>query len=352
MLRTRIAHIRHFAVLLLAAMLFSLATPQLAQAEVTCDNFSFDSINFGEFSPLVGAPTANGSLRFRCYNDAYFFQSDYKVALCFHIRTGTTGGSNWNPRVATMANTSTLQFQINQSPGSTPWGDSSGPGLPPAQSGVITLPNRPFLGGIIYVQGVVNYTATILPNQTLTEAGTYSNNFTGSNTEIIAVSTRTGTPSCLGQSSSGVTLSATTFPFTVNATVIKYCSVNASTMDFGAVDALQAGPIESVSKVTTRCTKGTSYQMALEPSGSPVPTNGTGILRSASTVVGNPDTYVTYSLYRDAGRTQTWGNQFGSNTNNQVGSGMEQEWPVYGRITSVNVIPNSYTDTVTVKVTY
>ena len=337
----------HFAALVLA---LSASSP--VQAQAVCDSFAMDSINFGSFSPFESTPTANGSLTFRCYNNSLL--SDIKVSLCFHIGTGGAAGANWNPRIMTVggaAGASALQFQIYQAGGSTVWGSRFAPGLPP-QTSYLTLPARSFFGGVTYVAGNLTYNAAIIANQNLAPAGTYSNSFNSGHTDIIAVASASGTPNCVGATSNSNATASSTFPFTVNAVVTKYCEVSALDMDFGSVDALVTGAVTQTTNITTRCTKDIPYQIALEPGGSPTPTGGAGTLRSASTVSTNPDTYVSYSLFRNASFTQAWGNVVGTNTSSQTGTGVPQSTTVYGRIPSVNVIPDTYSDTVTVKVTY
>lgn len=338
-----------------ALLVLALSAAPAAQAQAVCDSFNMDSVNFGSFSPFESTPTTNGTLSFRCYNNGNWRSSDIKVALCFHIGTGTAAGANWNPRITTLGGTpgaTALQFQIYQEGGSTIWGSRWSGSLPPAQSAVLTLPPRSFWGAITYVNSSVSYNAAILPNQNLTVAGSYTNSFPGGHTEIVGIASSTNTPNCLGASSSVNTDISGTFPFSVSATVTKYCEVSALDMDFGAIDALATGPVTQTTNITTRCTKDTPYQIALEPGGTPTPTGGSGTLRSASTLLSNPDTYVSYGLFRNASFTQPWGNAPGSNTSSQTGSGINQITTVYGRISNVNVIPDTYSDTVTVKVSY
>jgi spore coat protein U-like protein len=98
----------------------------------------------------------------------------------------------------------------------------------------------------------------------------------------------------------------------------------------------------------------TPYNIALEPSGTPTPTDGKGTLRNAGTASNNPDTYVSYGLYRDVGRSLPWGNVSNSNTLGGTGTGSYAASPIniYGRINNGNVRPGSYTDNVLVNVLY
>ena len=61
-----------------------------------------------------------------------------------------------------------------------------------------------------------------------------------------------------------------------------------------------------------------------------------------------------YQLYLDSGRSSVWGDGTGSSaTSSGTGTGSTQTIPIYGRIPSLSgIVPGTYTDTVTVTVTY
>jgi spore coat protein U-like protein len=62
---------------------------------------------------------------------------------------------------------------------------------------------------------------------------------------------------------------------------------------------------------------------------------------------------VNYRLYRDAGRTQNWGNSIGTDTLAGTGNGAAQAITVYGRVPAQSTpAAGTYTDTVAVTVTY
>lgn len=64
--------------------------------------------------------------------------------------------------------------------------------------------------------------------------------------------------------------------------------------------------------------------------------------------------YIAYELYRDTARTQRWGNDTagGSDTVNG-GGGNPSSVTVYGRVpVPSEMVPGSYSDTVTVTLTY
>jgi spore coat protein U-like protein len=62
---------------------------------------------------------------------------------------------------------------------------------------------------------------------------------------------------------------------------------------------------------------------------------------------------INYSLFSDSGRTVNWGNTVGTDTVAATGNGSAQAYNVYGRIPAQTTpAPATYTDTITVTVTY
>ena len=95
-----------------------------------------------------------------------------------------------------------------------------------------------------------------------------------------------------------------------------------------------------------QCTNTTPYNIGLSA--------GTG---SGSTVTTRKMTSggatINYSLYSNAGRTTNWGDTVGVDTVSSTGNGASQGFTVYGRVTAQTTpAPSTYTDTITVTVTY
>ena len=67
----------------------------------------------------------------------------------------------------------------------------------------------------------------------------------------------------------------------------------------------------------------------------------------------NPDK-VSYQLYTDATGSTVWGSNSGTGSNILAGTGqgISQAVPVYAGVTNTNVMPDNYSDTVTVTFTY
>jgi len=154
----------------------------------------------------------------------------------------------------------------------------------------------------------------------------------------------------LGAVASTPALAATatnTMPVSVN--VINSCTVAASPMSFGAPSAIGGANVDTTSTITLQCTNGASYDVALDlglnaASGQRYMSNG------AATPVKIP-----YNVYTDSGRTTSWGNTSGTDTvAGTAGTSGAVSLTAYGRIpsTATSVGAGSYTDTVTVTVTF
>lgn len=119
------------------------------------------------------------------------------------------------------------------------------------------------------------------------------------------------------------------------------CSVSATDLGFGTVSSLAGHAATSNLSVT--CSPGHPYSIALDGGGS----GDVGARRmsmGASTI--------DYQLYRDAGRTQPWGNSVGTVATG-TGTGGAQSVSVYGYVPAQGpAAVGTYTDTITVSVTY
>lgn len=134
----------------------------------------------------------------------------------------------------------------------------------------------------------------------------------------------------------------------VKMTLQNTCTVTTpSLLDFGIWSVLSAN-IDTTQTLSVTCTNLTPYSVGLGP--------GTGLLaaltgRKMSGAL--PIFVVNYALYRNAARTQTWGNTVGFNTFPGTGTGTPQALTIYGRVPAQSTPPNgTYTDTVAVTVTY
>ena len=118
------------------------------------------------------------------------------------------------------------------------------------------------------------------------------------------------------------------------------CTISTGGVAFGSYDVFSASPVDSAGSVTYQCSLGVSIIVQL----------GTG---SAGTFtprtmlrVGEP---LNYNLYRDAARTQVWGDgTSGTTTHTQFATVLfPTTVPVYGRVfASQNVTIGAYSDSV------
>ena len=154
----------------------------------------------------------------------------------------------------------------------------------------------------------------------------------------------------LGAVASTPALAATatnTMPVSVN--VINSCTVAASPMSFGAPTAIGGANIDSTSTITLQCTNGAAYDVALD-----LGLNATAGQRFMSNGAATP-VKIPYNVYSDSARSANWGSTSGTNTVAGVaGASGAVSLTAYGRIpsTATSVGAGSYTDTVTVTVTF
>jgi len=138
----------------------------------------------------------------------------------------------------------------------------------------------------------------------------------------------------------------TTSTFNVQVTLTASCTINsASTLNFGSQGVLIAN-VDQTSTLQVQCTNTTPYNIGLDAGA------GTGATVAVRKMTGGGNT-VNYSLYSDTGRTTVWGNTVGTNTIAAIGNGSSQSYTIYGRVPpQTTPAPATYSDTVTVTVTY
>lgn len=136
---------------------------------------------------------------------------------------------------------------------------------------------------------------------------------------------------------------STTASLASSATVAAYCTVSSGSLGFGTYSASAAST--ATATVTATCTNTTTYTIALDKG-----TNGasetTRVMKAASSAA-----TLSYGIFSDSGYTTNWGTSAGSQSG--TGNGSAQPFTAYGKVPSGQfVTPDSYTDTVTVTLTY
>lgn len=139
--------------------------------------------------------------------------------------------------------------------------------------------------------------------------------------------------------------------FQVTATISSSCTVSGSNLNFGsAIDPLAVGvPLDATSTLSVNCSNTTPYTVSLNAGA-----NAGGATNFTTRTMKSGSDTLGYQLYLDSGRSTVWGDGTSSSSaKNGTGTGSVQSLSVYGRIpTLANVVPGSYTDTVTVTVSY
>ena len=151
---------------------------------------------------------------------------------------------------------------------------------------------------------------------------------------------------CLLQFVSASFASTTTSTFTAQVMIAASCTINsASTLNFGSQGVLIAN-VDQTSTVQVQCTNTTPYNIGLDAG------TGTGATVAVRKMT-NGANIVNYSLYSDSGHTVVWGNTVGTNTVVATGNGAAQSYTIYGQVPAQTTpAPATYTDTITVTVTY
>jgi spore coat protein U-like protein len=144
--------------------------------------------------------------------------------------------------------------------------------------------------------------------------------------------------------------------FNVTANVARSCSITGtSDVAFGAYDPADANfstPLDATGSVTIRCTKNTTYDIAL----------GQGANAASGSTCAAPlrqmasgTERLAYALFSDAGRTTAWGCDVSNDVTRTetVGPSSPDTVTVYGRVPAgQDVADGSYSDTVTVTVSF
>ena len=137
---------------------------------------------------------------------------------------------------------------------------------------------------------------------------------------------------------------------TVNANVIKNCTITTAPVSFGNYDPVAANataPFDATGLVTVTCTEGAPSKVALNPGG-----NAQGTTRRMRGPAATD--YLLYELYRDAGRATVWDNPVGTGLDIPAApSIVPRNFTVYGRVAQAqDAAVGTYTDTVVATVNF
>jgi len=145
----------------------------------------------------------------------------------------------------------------------------------------------------------------------------------------------------------------TTQQFQVQLTIQAECVIRSTaTLNFGTLGVLGgAGGTtnnDATTTVAVQCTNTTPYDIGLDAG-----TTSGGSTTTRRLVGSGSSATVQYKLYTDPTHATNWGNAVGVDTASKTGNGASQSYTIYGRIPpQTTPAPDTYSDTVTVTVTY
>ncbi|MGN7916040.1 Csu type fimbrial protein [Lysobacter sp. 22409] len=333
----------HLAALCLALMLSLFARP--VSATTTCTG-TMTNLNF---APMTGGVIdATASFSVTCSTFGLAVLGNAKVNMCVSIRSGTDGGSTLNPRRLINTFNDPMNMQLyTDAARSAIWGSR----------GNATVPN-PLLLQFNYSVPVLGGNQTLnatlygrIPAQTGLNAGTYINRFTAAADTLIEfrydesiIGGATMPTSCTAGGDLGT---SSQFPFTVNGSVPDSCTLTPKpvpNMAFGNVPGPITSNLDQTTSIGLVCSGRTAWQIGLN--------NGLYASGATRRMRNGAGQFVVYELYRNSPRTLRWGNTLGSDTLTGTGTGAAQSLPVYGRVGAQAPSIGSYSDTITVTVTY
>ncbi|WP_442756121.1 spore coat U domain-containing protein [Methylocystis sp. JAN1] len=298
-----------------------------ATARAQSCNVSIPNVDFGPVDVTANAASnASSTISVTC-------TALLSVALRVCVNLGPGGGGALNASARYMkSGANSMTYGLFSDPGATsPVGSNfwAGGGGSPI---VIDFP--------LFI-GTVTRHATLYgqvsAGQQSVPVGSYASHFSSSDATIQY--------GLLSLVSCNLLTSTASTTFDVAASVAPNCSITANNLNFGTLGVLNAA-VEGGTTVSPQCTNGTPYTVGLNGGLS----SATDPTQRKMTKAGE---YIFYGLYRDAARTQPFGDSAGINTVSGTGSGLAQSVPVYGRIPP-QITPSSglYADTIIVTLTF
>jgi spore coat protein U-like protein len=136
-----------------------------------------------------------------------------------------------------------------------------------------------------------------------------------------------------------------TATFIVKTTVQAVCVVSATELNFGNYSS-GSGPLLGTSVVQPTCTPGTTYNIKLNGGSAGGTIYGGRQMASGANKL-------NYQLYRDSARANIWGETTGTDTVQDIGTGVAKSHTVYGTIPGAQAVPaGAYQDTITVTISF
>lgn len=150
-----------------------------------------------------------------------------------------------------------------------------------------------------------------------------------------------------------------TTTFDVTITITASCNISTEgngvgPLAFGWHNSFQTN-VDRTTGLKVTCTKGAAYNIGLDAGLNESTTDDVNTRRMvgiSNTPVDNTSDHVAYNLYSDASGGTVWGNTIGTNTVARIGTGVQEDLTIYGRVPSTNHTVGDYKDTVTATVTF
>ena len=308
----------------------ALLAPSAAMAQ-SC-SWSVSALAFGVVDTLSGSNNdTTGTSTISCTGTAGRI-----VRLCPNLGFGNGGLTTANRRMLSGANVLTYQL-YSDTWGGTIWGSTLFPPNPPNPPALtVTLPSGALSQSIF---------ARVFGGQSAAPPGSYTSTYNPTTHRRLYYQYCTGGPATCP--ACGTFTSANAASFTITATVASNCLVSATTLNFGSQGFLSAN-VNATNAISVSCTPGTAWTTSLNAG------SGAGATVVLRKMTGPAAATINYTIYRDAARTQVWGDgTSGTFTVAGTGSGSTQVQTGYGRVPpQTTPAPATYTDTIVVTVTY
>ncbi|ERP93024.1 hypothetical protein Q670_08215 [Alcanivorax sp. P2S70] len=298
------------------------------KAAVECSVQGSPVMDFGTVDPFTGGPVSTQvTVNWSCTRG--FFESTQNT-LCLHVNNDDTGGMLPRYLVPLSSQPPSLPFNVFDAANhSTVVGQPGGA----TNTGVGVNVSMPFFtfsaSGTATFYGLI---ATPLPGNTRAEL----------HRALMAGSQARVRINGFNQScSAGAGAVTDTYTLTAQVNIPDQCQVSSTDLDFGTQNTPLA-QADSTSTITVRCSNATDFEVGLN--------NGA----SGNRTMTNGSYQVSYELYQDSGRTQRWGTASGEQQSGTgLGPGTGLSFTVFGRVfDDAGAEPGSYSDTVTVVVTF
>lgn len=314
----------------LMAMLITPGDPALAANPTATCTITGGTMAFGSINVLTGAAvpsTATLGVSCKLGGGGRF------AYVCLNLGPGTVT-STTNRALANGPSKMLVEFYSDANR-TVVFGSSSAPTY--GSGGLLVT--MPSVAADTTTTANITVYGNVLPAQqttpTLTGGALYSNVFTQT-----ATSWSDKAPATCG---SGGGAATNAYSLTANATVTPQCSVSSpNTLDFGMIASL-ASPIDAQTTISLSCSNQLPYTVGLSSASGQSPT---------ALQMSNGGKKLNYAVYQNSSRTTGWGNVAGSWVSG-TGTATSQSLTVYGRLPIQTLPPTgTYTDTISVTVTY